>query len=232
MSALVHDLRYALRRLRCSPGFTVTAILGLGLGAFTLIFAAVHAVLLRPLPFNGQHELVLLWEQDPANGSQHTEVSLPHFEAWRRQASYFSNLAALGSTDWGDLEVRAEDPFALTQRVVSSSFFDTLGVSAAVGRTIRPSDEVPGAPSVIVLSHASWRCHFGADPAVVGHTLSVVGRNDLLEIVGIMPPDFQFPAGTDAWLPVAPALGEVVTTLDPFQRVGPLRTLGVRGNST
>ncbi len=224
MSALAHDLRYAVRRLRRSPGFAVTAILtlGLGLGAATLLFAAVHTVLLRPLPFTDQHELVLLWERDPANGSPHNEVSLPHFEQWRAQASSFSSLAALGSTDWGDLEVRADAPFALTQRVVSSSFFETLGVSAALGRTFRPSDEVTGAPSVMVLSHASWRRHFGADPAVVGHTLSVVGRDEPLEIVGVMPAAFQFPAGTDAWLPLAPALTQVFRQngMDEMQRRG------------
>lgn len=224
VSALAHDLRYALRRLRRSPGFTLTAILtlGLGLGATTLLFAAVHAVLLRPLPYNDPHELLLLWEQDPANGSQHVEVSLPHFEAWRTQASSFSSLAALGSTDWGDLEVRAEDPFALTQRVVSGSFFETLGASAALGRTLRPSDEVPGAPSVMVLSHASWRREFGSSPAVIGRTLSVVGRDDPLEIVGVMPPSFRFPAATDAWLPVAPALAQVFrqNNMDERQRRG------------
>jgi putative ABC transport system permease protein len=224
VSALAHDLRYAVRRLRRSPGFAVTAILtlGLGLGAATLLFAAVHTVLLRPLPFTDQYELVLLWERDPANGSPHNEVSLPHFEQWRAQASSFSSLAALGSTEWGDLEVRADAPFALTQRVVSSSFFETLGVSAALGRTFRPSDEVTGAPSVMVLSHASWRRHFGADPAVVGHTLSVVGRDEPLEIVGVMPAAFQFPAGTDAWLPLAPALTQVFRQngMDEMQRRG------------
>ena len=212
MSVLVHDVRYAVRRPRRSPGFVATAAgtLGLGLGAATLLFAAVHTVLLRPLPFADQHELVLMWEQDVEDGSPHVEVSLPHFQDWRAQASSFSHLAAIGSTDWGDLEVRASEPFALSQRVVSGSFFDTLGVSAAVGRTLRPADDVAGAAAVVVLSHDSWRRHFSADPQVVGDTLTVVGRDEPLLVVGVMPPGFEFPAGTDAWVPVVPALANVV----------------------
>ena len=181
--------------------------LSLGLGAATLLFSAVYTVLLRPLPFADQHELVLMWEQDA--GSSHVEVSLPNFQDWRAQASSFSDLAAIGSTDWGSLEVRANDPFALTHRVVSSSFFETLGVSAALGRTLGPADDVAGAPAVLVLSHVSWRRHFGADPEIVGETITVVGRDEPLVVVGVMPSAFQFPAGTDAWLPVAPALARL-----------------------
>lgn len=197
--------------------------LSLGLGAATLLFSAVYTVLLRPLPFADQHELVLMWEQDA--GSSHVEVSLPNFQDWRAQASSFSDLAAIGSTDWGSLEVRANDPFALTHRVVSSSFFETLGVSAALGRTLGPADDVAGAPAVLVLSHASWRRHFGADPEIVGETITVVGRDEPLVVVGVMPSAFQFPAGTDAWLPVAPALARVFQqgAMDEAQQ----RALGV-----
>jgi hypothetical protein len=175
--------------------------LALGLGAATLLFTVVQTVLLRPLPFADQRELVLMWGQE--SGRPHVEVSLPNFQDWRAPTSSFTDLAAIGSTDWGELEVRASEPFALTQRVVSSSFFETLGVSAALGRTLSPADDVVGAPAVMVLSHASWRRHFSADPGIVGEAMTIVGRDAPLVVVGVMPSAFQFPAGTDVWLPAS-----------------------------
>lgn len=183
--------------------------LAVGFGAATALFAVVHAVLLRPLPFTEQDRLVLMWERDPGVDAPHIEVSLPNFEDWRSQTTSFSELAAIGSTNWGGLQVRTPEPFMLEQRRVSGTFFTTLGVRAALGRTLRPTDAAPGAPAVMVLSHAAWRRHFDADPTVVGRTFSVGPRAEPTTLAGVMPEAFRFPSGVDVWAPVEPELAEV-----------------------
>ena len=127
--------------------------------------ALVDAVLLQPLPFADQDELVVLWEKDDPRDNPHIEVSLPNFEDWRAEAGSFADMAAMGSTTWGAVEVQRDPPVRLTISAVSASFFDTLGARALVGRTLLLEEDGAEAERVLVLSHAAWRQYFDGDPA-------------------------------------------------------------------
>ena len=205
------DLRYAIRSLRRQPGFglTATLTLGVGLGLAIGLFAVVDAVILRPLPFADQDDLVVMWEKDDASSNPHSEVSLPNFEDWRAEAGSFVDMAAMGSTTWGEVEVQEDPPVRLTMSAVSASLFDTLGAQAFLGRTFVPREDEAEAPRVLVLSHAAWRQYFDMDPDVVGSTVPVGARREPFTVIGVMPPAFQFPSGAEAWTPVGRELAGI-----------------------
>ena len=205
------DLRSAVRGLCRQPGFSVAATLtlALGLGLAIGLFAVVDAVLLRPLPFADQDELVLMWEKDDSTDNPHIEVSLPNFEDWRAQAESLVDMAAMGSTTWGDVEVQEDPPVRLTISAVSASFFDTLGAQPLLGRTFLSEEDGAEARRVMVLSHAAWRQYFGMNPDVVGSTLPVGARREPFTVVGVMPPAFQFPPGAEVWTPVGRELAGI-----------------------
>lgn len=106
MESIAQDIRLARRVLVRAPGFTVTAVatLALGIGCSVGLFAVVNAALLRPLPFADQERLVLMWEWNESRTNPHIEVSLPNYQDWRAQATSFVDMAALGSTTWGEVE--------------------------------------------------------------------------------------------------------------------------------
>ena len=205
------DLRHAIRSLRRQPGFSLAATLtlALGLGLAAGLFAVVDAVLLQPLPFADQEELVVLWEKDDSADNPHIEVSLPNFEDWRAQAGSFVRMAAMGSTTWGELEVQEDPPVRLTISAVSASFFDTLGAQPLLGRTFLPEEDGAEAERVMVLGHAAWRQYFDRDPAVVGSTVPVGARREPFTVVGVMPPAFEFPPGAEVWTPVGRELAGI-----------------------
>lgn len=205
------DLQYAIRGLFRQPGFSLTATLtvALGLGLAIGLFAVVDAVLLRPLPFADQDELVVMWERDDSTDNPHIEVSLPNFEDWRAQAGSFSDMATMGSTTWGDVEVQEDPPVRLTISAVSASFFDTLGAQALLGRAFLPEEDEADAERVMVLSHAAWRQYFDMDPDVVGSTVPVGARREPFTVIGVMPPAFQFPPGAEVWTPVGRELAGI-----------------------
>ena len=205
------DVQYAVRGLCRQPGFSfaATLTLALGLGLAIGLFAVVDAVLLRPLPFADQHELVVLWERDDSTDNPHIEVSLPNFEDWRAQAESFTDMAAMGSTTWGDVEVQEDPPVRLTVSAVSASFFHTLGARPLRGRTFLPGEDGAEAPRVMVLSHAAWRQYFDMNPDVVGSTVPVGARREPFTVVGVMPPAFQFPPGAEVWTPVGRELAGI-----------------------
>ena len=205
------DLRYAVRGLSGQPGFVLAAILtlALGLGLVVGLFAVVDAVLLQPLPFTDQDELVVLWEKDDSSANPHIEVSLPNFEDWRAQAGSFVDMAAMGSTTWGEVEVQADPPVRLTISAVSASFFDTLGAQPLLGRAFLPEEDGADAERVMVLSHAAWRQYFDGDPGVVGSAVPVGARREPFTVVGVMPPAFEFPPGAEVWTPVGRELAGI-----------------------
>ena len=224
---LRQDVRYALRGLRRQPGFglAATLTLALGLGLAIGLFAVVDAVLLRPLPFANQEELVIVWEKDDPTDNPHIEVSLPNFEDWRATATSFADLAAMGSTTWGTVEVQEDPPIRLTISTVSASFFDTLGATALHGRTFVAAEDAPDAPRVMVLSHAAWRQYFDGDPGVVGSAVPVGARREPYTVVGIMPPAFEFPRGAEVWTPVGRELAGIFR--ESGMDAGARRGLGV-----
>jgi predicted permease len=203
----MNDLRYALRALRRQPGFAATAVvtLALGIAATTAVFSVVYGVLLRPLPFPHSERLVRVFAE--RSGGLWT-VSPPDFTDWRAQAASFEHLAAVNT----DMSVALTGDGPATRRVaaaVTANFFATLGVPPALGRGFTEAHEVPGQDRAAVLSDALWRTQYGADPGVLGRFLRLDGAE--YEVVGVMPPDFDVPAGTELWLPLAFTVADLTT---------------------
>jgi len=185
------DIRYALRVLRRHPGFAVAAGLtfALGIGASTAIYSMVHGVLLRPLPYADPNRLVVVWERNEALGNDRNVVSVPNFEAWRARARSFMGMAALVPSP--ATISRAPSAERVMGAEVSPGYFELLGVAPALGRAFTREDEQEGRANVLVLSDGFWRSHFGADPAVLGQSLTLDGHSHT--IIGVMPRDFEPP---------------------------------------
>ncbi len=202
MEILWQDLRYGRRMLLKRPGFTLIAVLmlALGIGANTAIFSVVNAVLLRPLPFKEPERLLLLSEKNFKRGTDDGVVGGANFTDWQRQNRVFENLAAFMS--WNYNLTGDGEPQRLSASVVSAGFFQMLGVEAAQGRVLLPTDDQDGQDNVIVLSHALWQSRFGARPEIVGERVQLNGQPHT--IVGVMPPGFTFPSElTEIWRPMA-----------------------------
>ena len=208
LEATRRDVKHAARSLVRHPGFTSAAVttLALAIAANSAIFSVVYAILLRPLPIQQPGELVMAWESDPARNTPIVEVAYRQFEAWSHESRSFVQLAALGSSSWPVLLEERGDPVRLASAGVSASFFDTLGTPPLLGRVLVPDDDTSKAGSVVVLSHRLWFERFGGDPNVVGATVTLDRKPHT--VVGVMPRDFDFPRGTDVWLPVLPVLVE------------------------
>ena len=193
MTPAVGDLRFAVRRLRKDPGFTITTVLtlALGIGATAAIFSLINAVLLRPLPFPDPGRLVWLSQIDttPGNPPDFAEpLSYPDFFDWRTGNHSFSGMASYHSHSF--TLNSAVEPRQLSGEVVSGEFFRVLGVNPMLGRGFRMEDEKPGA-AVIVLSHALWQSTFGGDREIVGRPVTLDGNS--YTVAGVMPPTFNFP---------------------------------------
>ncbi len=204
MKTLLQDLRYGVRVLLKSRGFALVAVvtLALGIGASTAAFSVVHAVLLRPLPFPEQERLFVAWKSDATSNNPFVELSVPDFRDWQAQSQSFESLAAMPTTVYGYgyvLTGRGE-PLQLESAKVTGRFFNVLGASAAVGRVFDERDDRTGGPAVVVLSDRLWRERFGARPEVVGQT--VVLNQTGFQVIGVMPPAFNFPSGVDLWIPL------------------------------
>lgn len=196
---LTQDLRFALRSLARHPGFAATAILtlALGIGATTTIFTVVRSVLFRPLPFPDAERLVQLYEGPASEAAFESGFSVPDFEDWRDASTTLSSMG-LYSAAPGQLVLTEESSGEELATVsVSTGFFETLAVPAALGRWPTVAEE-DGDPHVVVLSDGFWRRRFGADAGVVGRTLSFEGVP--YRVVGVMPAGFTFPQpDVEAW---------------------------------
>jgi putative ABC transport system permease protein len=194
---LFRDVRYGLRGLLKAPGFTIVAVLtlGLGLGANTAIFSVVYGVLLRPLPYAEPSALVVLNETTPKVGL--VSVSYPNFEDWRAESRAFRALALVASLDF-DL-TGASQPETIAAEAVSSNYLAMLGVRPRLGRDFTADEDRPGTAPVVLLGHAFWQSHFGADPAVVGRAVNLDGQPTT--IVGVLPDTLRTADSADALLP-------------------------------
>jgi putative ABC transport system permease protein len=202
MSQTLQDVRYALRILAKNPAFTFVAVftLALGIGANTAIFSLVNSVLLRPLPYRESDRLVRLLQASPKLGLSSWGVSQADFATYREQNRSFESLALL-STSGTNLTGNGE-PERLSSANVTADFFKVLGLNPLLGRTFQEGEDTTGKNAVCVLSYRLWQRRFGADPNVVGRTLSL--NNTPTEIVGVMPAEFKFPrVDTDLWTPLA-----------------------------
>lgn len=196
MRALLRDLRHALRRTIRDPALTAASVLvlGLGIGAATLVFSMVDAVLLRPFPFREPERLVTIWGRigdDP----RPIEVSIHDYEGWKAYSRTFSGLAVVSTSDSDVTLIQRGEPVHVRLRLASDNFFDVLGVQAALGRTFRPGEDRPGS-HVVVLSHRFWQ-RLGADPSIVGRQIDLGGSLDT--VIGVMPPEVRFPQDPDVW---------------------------------
>src|SRR6204780_4473960 len=197
MSATLQDLKFAIRVLAKSPGFTLVAVLtlALGIGVNTAIFSIVNAVLLRPLPFQDSSQLVLL--RETYKGVGNVSVSYPNFLDWRQQSHSFSAMAVINNVAFNLSGVA--QPENIGGYAVSPNLLALLGVHPVLGRDFLPSEENQGTAPVILLSYQLWQSHLGGDPAVLGRSINLDGRS--FSIVGILPPTFRYLDRTDVLIP-------------------------------
>jgi putative ABC transport system permease protein len=188
------DVRYALRWLRKSPGFTAVAILtlALGVGANTAIFSIVNSVLLRPLPYRDPDRLVRIFFNEPGLGLWDVTVSKPELDDLTDRAGVFEEVSAIAG---GSANLTgAKQPERLEFVLISFDYFSMLGATPQIGRLYGPQDFAPGFSPNIVISDALWRRDFGADPNVLGRTIRFDG--DPATIIGVLPPEFRHPGPT------------------------------------
>jgi len=187
IDTILQDLRYALRTLRRSPGFTTVAILtlALGIGANTAVFTVVNAVLLRPLPYREPERLVMVWESNSSRHRDKNIVNPENYLDWRERATAFSGLSAV---TWTSITLTGGTPELVSGRAVTPDFFSVMGAAPALGRTFTAAEALPNGPSVIVLSNGLWKRRFGGDPQIVGTTVPVAGGSAM--VLGVMPATF------------------------------------------
>lgn len=187
---LIQDLRYAFRGLMRRPGFTAVAVitLSLGIGATTAIFSVVQAVLLRPLEYDAADRIVKIvgWERD---AQQSSNLSPADFLDFKRDAASFSAMGANGFVGLATIGGGGGEAERVGSVQVTDGFFETLRVRPQIGRLFRPEDDLPGAARVVVLSDGLWRRRFGADPLIVGR--SITFNAVPVTVAGVLPADFR-----------------------------------------
>ncbi len=200
MGTLIQELRYGLRTLAKNPGVAALAViaLALGIGANTVMFSSVEAMLLHPFSLKDHDRTVAVWETAPRQNQEHISATPANFRDWSEQNKGFDLLAAMHG--W-DVNLTGQN---VAERIegfrVTADFFPLLGIPARFGRSIAADNFAPGHASVVVLSHGFWQRHLGADPGIVGKNLLLNGQK--FTVIGIMPADFDFPVGAEAWAPL------------------------------
>jgi putative ABC transport system permease protein len=213
MASILQDLRYGVRMLWNSPGFTVVAILALalGIGANTAIFSVVNAVILRPLPYESPERLVRVGGENLRTGRRMGSFSPQDFYDWRDRNTVFESIAAYDG--WSPALTGTSEPERLEAARVSASFFSILRARPELGRAFLPGEDQPGNNMVAVLSHALWQRRFGSDPAIINRQITLNSAS--YTVVGVMPASFETPRFTNAilaepelWAPFAPNLND------------------------
>ena len=203
----MNNLRYALRSLRRTPGFTLTAILtlALGVGLATAVFTVADALLLRRLPVRDQDRLVVLWGQAP-DRTYNYPFGLDDAREFALQTRSLERVAFFSYYGAGPKPIRDGDQVSSLRRaLVSGEFFDVLGARPTLGRALGATDDVSGAAPVLVLSYGAWQRRFGGDPHVLGRQVLTYDDGVAYTIVGVMPQGLDYPRGTDCWAPVVPS---------------------------
>ena len=193
------DVRFAVRQLTKAPGFTLVAALtlALGIGATTAIFSAVHAVVLRPLPFPAPDRVMVVGEDFQGRAS---DVSVGNFHDWRTHTRSFTTLAAMQYFSFNLAE--AGEPERVVGGRATHTWFDVFGIAPLHGRVFSRAEDAPGRERVVVLSHRLWTRRFGADPRIVGRDIQL--NSVAHAVVGVMPPEFDVTAESEElWTPAA-----------------------------
>jgi len=216
VETLWQDLRFAARTLRKSPGFTAVAVLtlALGIGANSAIFSVVNAVLLRPLSYKDSDQLVQLIEHDQKRGIDFDWVSFPNFHDWAEQSKAFQYVAAYKFHAFNLTNMsQAEMLFGIK---ASANLLPTLGAEPILGRNFRPEEDQPGRDHEVILSYDTWKQTFGADPQLIGKTITL--NDEPYTVIGVMPASFTFP-------PTVP-----ITSSLPSRKTAFLAPLGIAFN--
>jgi len=206
MSQTATDFRQAWRAIARAPFLAalVVLLMALSIGSTTAVFSIVNAVLLQPFPFARPDRLVIVWEKRSPENMRNT-VAGHEFPAWQARAQSFERLAAIAFDREYNL-TGAGDPLKLTNVRTTWEFFPLMGVPAQIGRGYVADEDRPGHGQVAVISDRLWRARFAADSSIVGRSIELSGIP--FTVVGVMPPDFRFPAGEggadpDVWTPIA-----------------------------
>ena len=196
---VAQDVRFALRMMRKSPGFTAVAVatLALGIGATTAIFSVVDGVLLEPLPYPGADRVAFVWNHFSPQNIPHGHLSIADFLDWRAQNRAFADPAIFSYAVFALTGV--DPPQQVRSAEVSASFFSILRVAPIAGRTLLAGEDSPSSPNLAVISESLWRTRFGGSAAAIGQSIHLGNRQ--VTIVGVMPQTFQFPGpDIDVWI--------------------------------
>src|SRR5215475_7189841 len=221
MQTLWQDLRYGARSLLKNPGFTLVAVitLGLGIGANTAIFSVVNAALLRRLPYDTTR-LVAVEAFNPQKEKRAYGAAPADFWDWQEQSRTFEQLTMFSGGGIGLKE--SERIEVISGARVTVNFFATFGVQPMLGRAFDNEEEFVNGPRAVVLSHRLWQQRYGGDPQIVGRTLKTT--DGAMTVIGVMPPDFKFPSYAQVWTPVARDSGEMRYRASRyFQAIGRIR---------
>jgi predicted permease len=224
MDSILSDLRYAARKLALTPGFTIVAILTLGLaiGATTTVYSVVDAVLIRPLPFTHPEQLVRV--ESTAHDGQLSDASALDLNDYRAQSRTLAGLVTVKAVSSISVQRDAGATLHLTWARVGAGFFSLLGVEPELGRTFASGEDVPGSPKITILSDATWRDVYNADPHIIGRTVRL--SEQPYTVVGVAPAWFRYPDGPSFWIPLVYAAWETDPqgrALREFYAVGRLR---------
>lgn len=193
------SLRLAFRSLAKAPGFTATIVLvlALGIGATTAIFSVVYAVLLNPFPYQRPNEILFVGSMRTNVPNSQMAVTYPDFLDWQKAAQTTEELVYAAGNPVTLTGV--PEPVQLRNATVSAGVWNLLGLAPTLGRVFTADEDRPAASPVVVLSHATWKNHFGSDPGILNRVIQLDGIS--YTVIGVMPPNFKFWAG-DVWTPV------------------------------
>ena len=214
LASLSQDFRVACRGLWRAKAFTGAAVLTLTLGiaGATVVYALIQAVLLRPLPVHEQDRLIVAWREVRTSGSAKYPFGNTEIESVARESRLLESAAGVGRNAVGrGVMVHDGTSSYANFALVTGGFFDVLGIRPILGRTLTPADEKDGAENVVVLSSALWQRRFGGSRDIVGHRVML--NDQLFTVAGVVPPDFDYPAGVEIWrttssVPISSAFGD------------------------
>jgi putative ABC transport system permease protein len=223
LEVLWSDLRYAVRQLSKSPGFTLTTMLTLaiGIGMNTAVFSMMDAVVLRPLAVPDLSRVVVVAEEHRRGNDDYQQVALANYQDWKQQSRSFADLAV--RTNASMSLTGAGDALHVQAALTSASFFEVLRANALLGRVYQDGECLPGHNAVAVLSYPFWQRHFGADRSVLGRSIDLDGR--AYTVIGVLPKSMQYPSVAEVFLPLAPTPQQLENrTAHDYMVVGRLRS--------
>jgi putative ABC transport system permease protein len=209
VSGFFQDVRYALRQLRKSPGFTCAAvvILGLGIGATTAIFSALNPILFEPLPYPHASRILMIW--DTGDDGERIPQTFHTYQEVAERSRSFEAVAVMKA--WQPTVIGADQPERIEGQQVSAGYFRALGVAPAMGRDFLPADDVSNGPKVVILSNGLWRRRFGEDSTILGRQIRL--DDGTFTVIGVMPGGFDnvLSPAAEAWSPLQYDRGNIVS---------------------